>query len=127
MRFPVFLGEKPPVLCAGKRLSRTTGSEYIMGVHRGEKFPCGKCGKVLASKCYWRDHTQSCMQGKTVACLVCKKPFASAQSMRNHHRAKHGADSVVPEGGFVCPFCDKSFQVKKTWSEHKPYCANNPD
>ena len=21
-----------------------------MGVHRGEKFPCGKCGKVLASK-----------------------------------------------------------------------------
>ena len=98
-----------------------------MGVHRGEKFPCGKCGKVLASKRYWRDHTQSCVEGKTVACPVCKKPFASAQSMRKHHKAQHGADSVVPEGGFICPFCDKSFQVKKTWSEHKPYCANNPD
>ena len=98
-----------------------------MGVHRGEKFPCGKCGNVLASKHYWRDHTQSCVEGKTVACPVCKKPFASAQSMRKHHKAQHGADSVVPQGGFVCPFCGKSFQVKKTWSEHKPYCANNPD
>ena len=98
-----------------------------MGVHRGEKFPCGKCGKVLASKRYWRDHTQSCVRGKTVACTVCKKPFASAQSMRNHHRAQHGADSVVPPGGFECPFCGKKFQIKKTWAEHKPYCVDNPD
>ena len=98
-----------------------------MGVHRGEKFPCGKCGKVLASKRYWRDHTQSCVKGKTVACPMCNKPFASAQSMHKHHKAQHGADSVVPPGRFICPFCGKSFRVKKTWSEHKPYCANNPD
>ena len=84
-----------------------------MGVHRGEKFPCGKCGKVLASKRYWRDHTQSCVEGKTVACPVCKKPFASAQSMCKHHKAQHGADSVVPQGRFVCPFCGKSFRSKR--------------
>ena len=84
-----------------------------IGVHRGEKFPCGKCGKVLASKRYWRDYTQSCVKGKTVACPVCKKPFASAQSMHKHHKAQHGADSVVPEGGFVCPFCGKSSKSKR--------------
>ena len=84
-----------------------------MGVHRGEKFPCGKCGKVLASKRYWRDHTQSCVKGKTVACPVCRKPFASAQSMHNHHKAQHGADSLVPPGGFECPFCGKKYQIKK--------------
>ena len=98
-----------------------------MGVHRGKKFPCSKCGKVLASKRYWNDHTQSCVRGKRVACPVCNKQFASAQSMHKHHKAQHGADSVMPPGGFVCPFCGKKFQVKKTWSEHKPYCANNPD
>ena len=98
-----------------------------MGVHRGEKFPCGKCGKVLASERYWRDHTQSCVKGKTVAYPVCRKPFASAQSMHNHHKAQHGADSLVPPGGFKCPFCGKKYQIKKSWTEHKPYCVDNPN
>ena len=98
-----------------------------MGVHRGEKLPCGKCGKVLATRRYWTEHTQSCVQGKQVACPVCRKQFASAHTMHKHHKAQHGADYVVPPGGFVCPFCGKSFQVKKTWSEHKLYCAENPD
>ena len=98
-----------------------------MGVHRGEKFPCDKCGKVLATKHYWNEHTQSCVHGKRAKCPVCQKLFASAQTMHKHHKAQHGADSVVPPGGFICPFCSKAFQVKKTWSEHKPYCADNPD
>ena len=98
-----------------------------MGVHRGEKFPCGKCGKVLATKRYWNEHTQSCVHGKRAKCPVCQKLFASAQTMHKHHKAQHGADSIVPPGGFICPFCSKAFQVKKTWSEHKPYCSDNPD
>ena len=68
-----------------------------------------------------------CVQGTKVSCTVCDKQYSSVHSMCKHHRAKHGADSVVPQGGFVCPFCGKSFQVKKTWGEHKPYCADNPD
>ena len=59
--------------------------------------------------------------------LCVGKLFASAQTMHKHHKAQHGADSVVPEGGFICPFCSKSFRVRKTWSEHKPYCSENPD
>ena len=98
-----------------------------MGVHRGEKFPCGKCGKVLATRRYWNEHTQSCVHGKRATCPVCRKMFASAQTMRKHHKAQHGADSVVPEGGFICPFCSKAFMVKKTWTEHKLYCSANPD
>ena len=98
-----------------------------MGIHWGEKFPCGKCGKVLATRRYWTEHTQSCVQGKRVTCPVCRKLFVSAQTMHKHHKAQHGADSIVPEGGIICPFCAKSFQVKKTWTEHKPYCSANPD
>ena len=98
-----------------------------MGVHRGEKFPCSKCGKVLATKRTLTEHTQACVQGNQVACPVCRQEYASAVIMRKHHHAKHGVDSVVPQGGFICPFCAKSFQVKKTWWEHKPYCSDNPD
>ena len=74
-----------------------------MGVHRGEKFPCGKCGKVLATRRYWTEHTQSCVQGKWVACPVCQKQFASAQTMHKHHKAQHGTDSVVPSRWVYLP------------------------
>ena len=32
-----------------------------MGVHRGEKFPCSKCGKVLATRRMWMEHTKACV------------------------------------------------------------------
>ena len=119
-------GETSCPVC--KRVFKTHHRAQVhMGVHRGEKFPCGKCGKVLASRRYWTEHTQSCVHGKRATCPVCRKLFASAQTMHKHHQAQHGADSVVPEGGFICPFCSKSFRVRKTWSEHKPYCSANPD
>ena len=98
-----------------------------MGVHRGEKFPCGKCGKVLVNRRYLAEHTQVCVQGNKVSCPVCNKQYSSVSVMHKHHWAKHGADLVVPQGGFICPFCGKSFQVKKTWREHKPYYADKPD
>ena len=51
-----------------------------MGVHRGEKFPCGKCGKVLASRRYWRDHTQSCVEGVRLWPVLCVKNLLLALS-----------------------------------------------
>ena len=39
-----------------------------MGVHRGEKFPCSKCGKVLATRGMWTAHTKACVTGNWVAC-----------------------------------------------------------
>ena len=32
-----------------------------MGVHGGEKFPCSKCGKVLATRQMWTEHTKACV------------------------------------------------------------------
>ena len=98
-----------------------------MGIHRGEKFPCHKCGKVLATRRTWTEHTKACVQGNRVACPVCGQEYASALIMHQHHHAKHGADAAVPQGGYVCPFCGKAYQVKKTWWEHKPYCLDNPN
>ena len=66
-------------------------------MHRGEKYPCDKCGKVLANKKMWRRHTSACVHGKKVACPDCGKQYASSQGMRQHHRAKHGVDT--PELG----------------------------
>ena len=98
-----------------------------MGIHRGEKFPCCKCGKVLTTRSTWMEHTKACVQGNWMACPVCGWEYASALVMHQHHHAKHGADAAAPQGGYVCPFCGKVYQIKKTWGEHKPYCLDNPN
>ena len=98
-----------------------------MGVHRGEKFPCDKCGKVLATRKMYRVHTKACVQGKKVACPDCGQEFSSKQGMKQHHKAKHGVEAPEPGVGYSCPFCQKVYRICKTWIEHKPYCVNNPD
>ena len=96
-------------------------------VHRGEKYPCNKGGKVLANRKMWSRHTKACVCGSKVACLDCGKQYANSQGMKQHHKAKHGADIPEVDKHYICPYCQKGFRVKKTWVEHKPYCSNNPD
>ena len=99
-----------------------------MGVHRGEKFPCSKCGKVLATRQMWMEHTKAFVPGNWVACPDCGQEYASTQEMHQHNKAKHGAEAAAQgQGGFICPFCGKGYQIKKTCVEHKPYCPNNPN
>ena len=92
-----------------------------MGVHRDEKYPCTKCGKVLANRKMWSRRTKACVQGKKVACSVCGKEYASTQGMKQH--MKHGADIPEEGGYYICPYCNKGFSVKKTWVKHKPSCS----
>ena len=73
-----------------------------MGVHRGKKFPCSKCGKVLANKRMHARHTASCVHGQKFECPVCGKKYASTQGLKQHQKAKHGADAP-DEGTYVCP------------------------
>ena len=76
-----------------------------MGVHCGEKFPCSKCGKVLATRRMWTEHTKACVSGNRVACPDCGQEYASTQGMHQHHRAKHGADVAAQVwGGVHLPF-----------------------
>ena len=99
-----------------------------MAVHHGEKFPCSKYGKVLATNRVWTKHTKGCVSGNWVTCPDCGQEYASTQGMHQHHQAKHDADATAQvQGGFICPFCGKGYQIKKTWVEHKPYCPNNPN
>ena len=53
-----------------------------MGVHRDEKFPCSKCGKVLANRRMHSRHTASCVQGKKVECPDCGKQYLSTQGLK---------------------------------------------
>ena len=59
-----------------------------IGVPRGEKYPCNKCGKVLVNRKMWSRHTKACVHGSKVACLDCGKQYASSQGMKQHHKAK---------------------------------------
>ena len=72
-----------------------------MGVHRGEKFPCGKCGKVLATKRYWNEHTQSCVHGKRAKCPVCQKLFAVLRPCTSITRPNMGRIRLYPQGVYL--------------------------
>ena len=66
-----------------------------MRVHRGEKFPCSKCGKVLANRRMHARHTASCVQGKNVEFPDCGKQYSSTQGLKQHQKAKHGANILM--------------------------------
>ena len=95
---------------------------HPMGVHRGEKFPCEKCGKVLASRRMLRVHVPACVQGRRVPCPDCDWSFASQQGMKQHFRVVHGPEAPGDES-FLCPHCAKAFSVKKSMWEHSGVCA----
>ena len=89
-----------------------------MGVHQDEKYPCTKCGKVLANKKMWKRCTSDCVQGKKVACPDCGKQYASSQGMKQHWKTKHGTGAPEMDENFVCSYCRKVYRIKKTWVEH---------
>ena len=99
---------------------------HHMGVHRGEKFPCEKCGKVLATRKMQKAHTAACVQGKRVPCSDCDQSFSSKQGMRQHFRVTHGAKAPERDESFLCPHCAKVFAVKKSMRKHSGVCAGNP-
>ena len=98
-----------------------------MGVHGGEKFPCGRCGKVLASSKMLKSHQSSCVRGKQVSCPICAKPYGSKQGMLQHHKVAHGMDWPEMDETFSCPFCNKNFNIRKSMWEHSNTCVSNPD
>ena len=73
-----------------------------MGVHHGEKYPCRKCGKILASQCMLQAHQPACIQGRSIQCPDCGKHYASRQSMRQHHKVAHGVDRPEADEAFPC-------------------------
>ena len=86
---------------------------HHMGVHRGEKFPCEKCGKILASRRMLRAHVPACVQGKRVPCTDCAWSFASKQGMMQHFRVAHGAEAPERDEFPVPPLCKGVFSQEE--------------
>ena len=91
----------------------------------GRKFPCDKCGKILASRCMLRAHQPACIQGKSIQCPDCGKQYTSRQGMRQHHKVAHGVDRPEADETFPCPYSQKNFSIQKSMREHSYVCSSN--
>ena len=96
-----------------------------MGVHHGEKYPCSKCGKILASRHMLQAHQPACIQGKSIQCPDCGKHYASRQGMRQHHKVAHGVDRPGADETFPCPHC-QNYSIQKSMREHSYVWPSNP-
>ena len=74
-----------------------------MEVHHGEKYPCSKCGKILASQHMLWAHQPACIQGKSIQCPDCGKHYTSRQGMRQHHKVAHGWTGLREMRLFLAP------------------------
>ena len=95
------------------------------GVRNSHVVSVGRC---LPPRGPRRECTKACVSGIRVRCPDCGQEFSCNQGMHQNQKVKHGVDAPAQaRGGYICPFCNKGYQIEKTWVEHKPYCANNPD
>ena len=62
--------ERDAMVCpvCEKKLSNHHKLMKHMGVHHGEKYPCSKCSKILASRHMLQAHQPACIQGKSIQC-----------------------------------------------------------
>ena len=99
-----------------------------MGVHRGEKFPCEKCEKVLASRRMLRVHVPACVQGRKVLCPDCDWSFASQQGMKQAFQGSAWVRGPWKGWEFpVPPLCKGIFSQEEQCGEHSRVCAENLD
>ena len=60
-------------------------------------------------------------------CGACGKKYASAQIMKQHEKVSHNAGHPQVDEVFVCPHCQKAYNVKKSMWEHTGVCPQNPN
>ena len=97
-----------------------------MDIHKGSGYPCNKCHKSLSSRKMLWPHEAACKQGHKHTCGTCGREYSSVQILKQHKKVSHGAGCPLLDEVFVCPYCQKAYNVKKSMREHASTCAQNP-
>ena len=97
-----------------------------MDIHKGSGYPCNKCHKSLSSRKMLRQHEAACKQRCKHTCGTCGREYSSVQILKQHKKVSHGAGRPLQDEVFVCPYCQKAYNVEKSMREHASTCAQNP-
>ena len=97
-----------------------------MDIHKGSGYSCNKCHKSLSSRKMLGQHEAACKQGCKHACGTCGREYSSVQILKQHGKVSHGAGCPLPDEVFVCPYSQKTYNVKKSWGNILPHVHKNP-
>ena len=116
-RRKVHVGNKPCSIC-----NRIFASTQSLLFHQNASHAantdvtrrCGRCDIIFTTRGEYDRHRRKVHVG--VPCSICKKIFASTQTLLLHQNANHAANSRVTRR---CGKCDNAFTSKAAYDQHR--------
>ncbi|XP_013193817.2 zinc finger protein 724 [Amyelois transitella] len=97
----------------GKSFLNTKRLKIHKRTHENGDFPCNECGKVLKTKSSKANHMESAHSKRQLKCHICLQP------MKHYNdRIKHMSEVHNITHKFVCPICDREYNVKHYLATH---------
>eukprot|EP00058_Branchiostoma_floridae_P005339 XP_002590827.1 hypothetical protein BRAFLDRAFT_90039 [Branchiostoma floridae] len=110
--------------------SEETMSEPCKDTSTGkQQFSCSQCSKHFKIRKRFETHMKKVHKHKFLHCQICKKGYESQDILDEHLMKSHTIKKTKGRprfvGPFTCEVCQKVFEKRKTFTNHRRTCGTN--
>ncbi|XP_035683644.1 oocyte zinc finger protein XlCOF22-like [Branchiostoma floridae] len=110
--------------------SEETMSEPCKETSTGkQQFSCSQCSKQFKIRKRFETHMKKVHKHKFLHCQICKKGYESQDILDEHLMKSHTIKKTKGRprfvGPFTCEVCQKVFEKRKTFTNHRRTCGTN--